>query len=315
MKEEEFFEKLVDCLRERFGEEYNVVRKEITKKNHVIFNGLIIMNKSQNVSPGIHMDLFWKAYCSGTSFDRIVDAIEEIYKREMPQYSIDVSFFTDFDSVKDRICYEIINAKENEELLKDLPHIRFLDLAICFYYLYNDADFGDGVISVHNLHLEMWHTSAEELLELAKKNTPRLLPWECVSLEEVMDGFDDPEAAGFLGTAISEGMDENVNLREEMDAFLAKMPMQVLSNVKKLQGSVCVLYPGVIDELAEKLGGSLYLIPSSVHEVILMTDSGVDAEELKNIVHVINETQVAPEDVLSDSLYYYDRVEKSFRIV
>lgn len=317
MRKEEFFEKVVNSMRERFGEEYNIMLKEIVKNNHVILNGLVIINKAMNVSPTIYLDIFWDAYRAGIRYDRIIDRIEQIYRRDIPQESIDMVFFTDFERVKDRICFEIVNAKENEELLSDIPYIPFLDLAICFYYAYSNEELGEGTILIHNSHIKLWNASAEQLMELAKENTPRLFPWECVSMENVMSEFDDVETIVPGGTEESAGgACDNVNIKEEMDEFLEKNPMHVLSNIKKIHGSVCFLYPGVIDELAEKFGGSIYILPSSVHEVILLADSGRDnPDDLKEMVRVINETQVDPEDILSDSLYYYNRMEKEFEIL
>lgn len=315
MKKEEFFEKVVNSMRERFGEEYDIMLKEIVKNNHVILNGLVVIDKSKNVSPTIYIDIFWDAYRAGIRYDRIIDRIEQIYRRDTPQESIDMNFFTDFDSVKDRICFEIINAKENEELLRDIPHVPFLDLAICFYYAYSNEELGDGTILIHNSHIGMWKISAEKLLDIAKENTPRLFPWECVSMANVMSEFDDAEAIG-LGGGDVKADEVCSNIKEEMDAFLEKTPMHVLSNIKKIHGSICFLYSGVLEELAEKYGGNLYILPSSVHEVILLADSGRDnVEDLKEMIHVINETQVEPEDILSDSLYYFDRIEKSFKIL
>lgn len=310
MKREEFFEKIVDSMRERFGEEYNIMLKEIVKNNHVILNGLVITNRSTNVSPTIYIDIFWDAYRAGIRYDRIIDRIEQIYRRDTPQDSIDMGFFTDFESVKDRICFEVINAKENEELLSDIPYVPFLDLAVCFYYAYTNEELGDGTIRINNSHIGIWNTSAKQLMELAKENTPRLFPWECVSMENVMSEFDNAEAD------VNSGDDrDNVNIKEELDAFLEKNPMHVLSNIKKMHGSVCILYPGLIEELAEKFDGSIYILPSSVHEVILLADRGRDdPDDLKEMIRVINETQVDPEDILSDSLYYFDRVENSFKI-
>jgi len=314
MKKEEFFEKVVNSMKERFGDEYDVMLKEIVKNNHVMLNGLVIVNKSRNVSPTIYIDIFWDAYRTGIGYDRIIDRIEQIYRRDMPQDSVDMDFFTDFESVRDRICYEIINAKENEELLEDIPYVPFLDLAICFYYAYSNAELGEGMILIHNSHVEMWGIAAERLMDIAKENTPRIFPWECVSMENIMSEFDD-EAFQLGGADENPGESEN-NFKEEMDTFLENTPMHVLSNIKKMHGSVCLLYPGVIEELAEKYGGSLYILPSSIHEVILLADRGKDrVDDLKEMIHVINETQVEPEDILSDSLYYFDSIKKSFKIL
>ena len=69
-----------------------------------------------------------------------------------------------------------------------------------------------------------------------------------------------------------------------------------------------MLYPGVLKEMADRIGGDFFIIPSSVHEVILLpdTDKGLN-EALKQLIWEVNRTKVAPEEVLSDALYRYDR--------
>ena len=91
--------------------------------------------------------------------------------------------------------------------------------------------------------------------------------------------------------------------------------MKVLSNDKKAYGAACMLYPGVLERLAEEEGSSLYIMPSSVHETILLADNGrLEPDELKKMISEVNRTQVAPEDVLSDNLYYYDFKDKRVKM-
>ena len=86
--------------------------------------------------------------------------------------------------------------------------------------------------------------------------------------------------------------------------------MKILSNARRVHGVACVLYPGVLERLAWKEGRDLYVIPSSVHEMILLPDIGAQQPtELKEIIREVNRTQVAPAEVLSDSLYRYSRAE------
>ena len=92
--------------------------------------------------------------------------------------------------------------------------------------------------------------------------------------------------------------------------------MKVLTNEKRTQGAACMLYPELLAQLAGKEERSFYIFPSSVHEVILMPDTGRgEAESFKQMIVEINDAQVAPEEVLSDSLYYYDLAEKRVKII
>ena len=101
----------------------------------------------------------------------------------------------------------------------------------------------------------------------------------------------------------------------DMDLYDASKntAMQILSNEGRMYGAVSMLYPGFMQELADKLDANLYILPSSIHEVILIAQTGQeDIAFLKNMVKEVNDTQVLPEEILSDSVYYYDKESQQF---
>lgn len=302
MRIEEFTEKVRDAVEKGLGNGHRVEAKEVRKNNGVILHGLVVLEEGQNVAPTIYLDTFLEAYESGATFMSVLNRLLDICRMEAEKSSIDMEFFRSFEEVRDRICYRLIGKEGNEGLLEDMPYIGFLDLAICFHYAYHSEALGDGTILIHNSHMELWGTSAAELFGLAKRNTKRLFPWTCQSMVEVLR-----EMAG---------QDAETEDAAEQDAFLQEMPLRILSNTKRTHGAACMLYPGVLDSLASKEGHDLYILPSSVHEVILLPDIGIpSATELRNMVREVNDTQVAPEEVLSYSLYRYRRTDGRVTIV
>ena len=84
--------------------------------------------------------------------------------------------------------------------------------------------------------------------------------------------------------------------------------MFVISNTSKIFGASCVLYPGVLEKFAAEKDADIFVLPSSIHEMILVPEKeDQDYSTLPNIVKETNRTEVDPEEVLSDSVYYYDR--------
>lgn len=303
MELNEFTNKVRKAVEKEFGEKYQVELKEVRKNNGVVLHGLLIVSAERNVIPTIYLDSFWEAYEGGVTFTEIVGRLVEIYRRETSGKNINMDFFREFEKVKDRICYRLIGKKSNEALLSDIPHIDFLDLAICFFYAYKGAELGEGSILIHNSHMQLWQTNTLELWQLAGVNTPKLFPARIFSMEEVLE-------------ELFEEQEEPVSGVEEYRQFLDYMPMKILSNEQKTQGAACILYEGCLEKLTENYGKSFYVLPSSVHEVILLSDSGKEAaEELKSMIHDVNRTQVSPEEVLSDSLYYFDSKEKKLKII
>lgn len=298
MELKEFAKKVCKAMEKEFGEECRVELREVPKNNGVVLHGLLLVSGDRNVIPTIYLDTFWEAYEGGVTFAEIVGRLVEIYRKEACGTSIDMDFFREFDKVKDRICYRLVGKSANEGLLADVPHIDYLDLAICFFYAYSGTELGEGSILIHHSHAEMWNTNTLELLELAEKNTPTLFPARCFSMEELLEETKE---------ALSE---------EEYRDFLQSVPMKILSNEKKNQGAGCLLYEGVLERIAEEYSGNFYLLPSSIHETILLPDSGTEsAESLRRMVCEVNRSQVLPEEVLSDSLYYYSREDGRLEIV
>lgn len=292
----EFAKKVQTAAAGSLGEEYNVTLKEVRKNNNVRLQGLIIRRQEQNISPTIYLDAFFEAYMAGMEFDNIVRRVIEMFREEEPGVDIDMDFFRSFDKVRDRICYRLIHAGKNQELLEKVPYIPFLDLAVCFFYSYENAQLGNGVIMIYNNHLDMWNTTTEELARLSAENTPRIYPWDMNSMESVIQELFDEEREDFS--------------REEQNLFLAEMPLQILSNKGHHYGASSILYPGLLKQLANEIGSSLYILPSSVHEVIILPDRhGEDEQQLKQMIADVNATQLEPEEVLSDSLYYFDLQE------
>lgn len=287
-------------VKERLGEEFNVRLQQVQKNNGVIFQGMVILNKARNVSPTIYLDDYYEAYCNGYDVERIIEGILKIYEEDTPKGNIDMDFFKDFQSVKDRICYRLIDEKLNRELLEKIPHVKFMNLAICFYYAYESEELGSGSILIYHTHLAMWKVTVEELLALAHVNTPGLLPWECSSMENVLEEL--------MGDCF---MSEHDKMQ-----FFKDVPMSVLSNNKRTYGASCILYPGVLEQLSLRFQSGFYILPSSIHEVILLCDGCGESEpELKNMIKEVNRTQLETVEVLSDSLYYYSLNKKQIEIL
>ncbi|MCM1569852.1 MAG: DUF5688 family protein [Roseburia sp.] len=257
MNKSAFANEVCRLMREQLGEEYRVELQEVNKNNNVKLQGLLILAQESNVTPTIYLDSFYDAYSRGASVGSILEVILQIYREDTPKQQVKMDFFRDFEKVKDRICYKLINGRYNEELLEQIPHVPFLDLAICFYYAYQGEILGEGSILIYNSHMEMWRTSTAELMKLAKENTTRLFPGELCTMEEAIHGRMREQHTQ-KGVKSPE--------KEEERELLQEVPMKILTNAKQVQGAACILYPGLLAQIADKMSESFYILPSSVHE-------------------------------------------------
>ena len=297
MDMETFAGEICAAVEKELGSGFRAEVREVRKNNGVLLHGLLVLSEGQEVVPTIYLERFLEAYVSGAAFEEVVRRVLSVYEESNTKGCIDMGFFRSFEDVRDRICYRLIGRKGNEGLLEGIPYVGFLNLAICFYYSYHGEMLGDGTILIHNSHMEMWGTCTAELFDLAGRNTRRLFPWKCRGLGEVLQ---EMEGSGY-----------GADMEDPVDAPFMDLPMKVLSNNKGIHGAACILYPGVLDGVAQEMGNNFFILPSSVHEVILLPDTGnEDSEDLKKIISAVNTTQVAPEEVLSDTLYRYDRADK-----
>ncbi len=279
-----FTNEIVEMLQEKLGAECTVTVTEVLKNNNVSLTGIVVMKESDNVAPTIYLEEPYRQYQDGSTLQEIVDEIATLYEKQTHNVKVDMDFFRDFSMVKDRIYHKVINYDKNRKLLEDIPYFRWHDLAIIFYYAMEEAAFGRASIMLHNSHLDMWGRSAEEVYCVAKENMRQSMPELLMPMQKLLE-----DVAG-------------------IKAGERDLPLYVLTNKSRMFGASAMLYSNKIGELATKLNSNLLILPSSVHEVLLLPDDQVQEYDFyKEMVREVNTTQVDPEEILSFNLYRYER--------
>lgn len=298
-----FKQQLVDSLREFFPVDTQIVIRPFIHNNQLILDGLTILEPGSNISPTIYLNYYFKKHQNGTDFSSIQQQILQYYHRHCPITHIDTSFFTNFDHVYSRIAYRLVHYEKNRELLKEIPHFPYLDLAIIFYCLVPEGPYENASILIYNHHLTYWEVQPETILNLARKNTPLLLPWRCDSLAELI--LPALDILPFKEQPCAEEL-----LNDEV------IPMYVLSNQQRYFGASCMLYPNALKEISQQFNDNLYILPSSIHEVILIPASFADdADDLSKIVQDVNVSEVTQDEILSDSVYYYNQSNEQVSVI
>lgn len=280
----------------RTGENYRVRINDVRKNNGVVLSGLTVTQDDSNISPTIYLNSYYEEYENGrATLKNVVNDVLDTYNRNRVNRSVDMRYFLNYECVKGSIVYKLVNAEKNRELLEDVPHVPFLDLAVVFQCLVAKECMGTATILVHNVHLKLWDVSVQELYKAAKENTQKLQKYEIKSMKEVICEIMRAENPG------------EFDADECMAELEGSVPLYVLSNKSRVEGAACILYPGLIRHFADAVGSSLYIIPSSIHEVLLLPAGDADeGGEIKNMIREINDSQVREEEVLSYSLYFYD---------
>lgn len=287
----EFTNELKELLIQMVEEGTRVDIHETVKNNDVTYPSITLMKKGTHGAPSIRLDGFYHDYLEGRSMEEIAEAVLAMTD-PMPESGFDMEAFMDFDSAKENILFRVVGLDQNSRRLSEMPHVRFLDLAITFYYMLEQKEGSDiaASIQIQNDHLELWQVDTETLYDIAMKNTVEKMP---VRMRAVFD-------------VLTEALQiEGPEVKPER-----KGSMYVLSNEKNFYGAAVIYYPGVLKEAAERFDADLYILPSSVHEVILLPigkENDSDVSYFNDMIRDINLAHVAAEEVLSDHLYYYDR--------
>lgn len=313
MKFQEFLESLKKELMSRLGANYTIKSNAVMKNNSVQLEGITILKEGENISPNIYVNDYFEQYLLGRKIYSIGTEILEIYENHKISQSLDMKFFENFKEIQHTIAFKLVNYERNETLLKSIPHIRFLDLAIVFYCLLQNNENGSISVLIYNRHLEMWNVKKELIYEFAIKNTPQLLTVELKEMEEVVEEAFIQECKSQYSRELcsQEIKEEEIEqLVSSLTPFKKKekgnIPMYVLTNKSKVNGAACILYQDIMYHFASFMHNDVYILPSSVHEVILVPTNVMQTkEELEGIVKEVNETQVDREEVLSDKIYRY----------
>ncbi len=287
-----FCEELIAQITVLVGEDYDVRIRHVVKNNGVKLDGVVILKKEENTAPTIYINEYFTQYQEGRSMNSIVKEIIQITMEEGEKIipSI-VPENLSFDYMKNKIIYRLVNYEKNKSELEKVPHIRYLDLAITFHCLVKWEKVEIGTIRVNKEMMNQWQVTTKDLWELAKKNTPKLFPIQIRSMNEVI--------ADLLKQEVGSLPFDHESLQSEMYVF---------TNKSGINGASVLLYENAISNFASSNQTDFYILPSSIHEVILIPfQQNFSKKELNEMVNDVNSTEVPTEDILSNRVYIYHR--------
>lgn len=320
IKLDEFVDMVKRELDEYYEGEMEVKIVKVLKNNDVEYTGVSLVSKNSKISPTVYLDSYYCQYIDEKPLKYIVDDIVEIYDNHHFDVDCNMDFFNDYELCKDRILFKVVNKEKNTRLLKDVPYIEYLDMAIVFYYLINCDLAGNATILIKNTHIENWGCKVDELFKDAKDNTRRLLKTILKPLHELILESMIQKVGYELGIEDEYSKEEAEKIAHELNKSFMHMPddmpMYVLSNEIKQYGASVILYEDVLKAAANVCDGDFYMLPSSIHEVIIIGAKYVDSpKNLADMVKDVNETQLSDEEVLTDSVYYYNSVDNELSVM
>ena len=221
---------------------------------------------------------------------------------------VDLDFIESYEKAKGHIYPKIINREHNSGLLDEVPHVDFGDLSVIFRIEVDTLGDGSvGNVTVRNEFAGRWGVDTSELLKTARENMNRNNRPSIKSMFSVLRNLSL--------NVYGDGSDVNEDALCALQGDNAP-EMYVLGVERKPLGAVGIIDDELLSEFAGRIGSDLYILPSSIHELILLpnNDNGESIDQLMGMVHEVNSTQVCPEDFLSYNVYLFSRDEKCISI-
>lgn len=297
---------VISELRARMGDCYRFTVHKIPKNNGRVLNGLCILQEGENTTPTIYLESFFHRYRQGESLENLINEIIQTYGQHRTLVQQEFSHLLDLDYLKDKIIYRLIHTQSNPELLKDRPSLPCHDLSIVFYLFLDQNDHCSMTSPVTNYQMDHWKLTPEELYRIASINTPHLFPPCLHAMDQVI---------GHLIRS-TEGSSSTDSQSTEFPDLPDTPSLYILTNDTGTYGASVLLYPNILRNFAQLLGRDLVILPSSIHEVLLLPyEDGQDLSDMCSMVTFINQTEVPLEDQLSNHVYLYSRETDSVQMI
>lgn len=281
LQKEAFVKAFMEKFAERFGTEYILEEKHVPVNNGAEYVGMLVHKKGRRSSPVLKIHELYEEYQSGTTVDELITEVMESLLEPWNEMEEKADEQRCYEEAKEKIMVQLVNYNKNKEMLTRIPHKRYLDMAIIFRVVVH-VDDRNGVASymVNQSVFETWNVDVDELYKQAIRNMVQTYPISCVSLQEFLLGVTYP------------------NIPQ----------LYIFTNTMKTYGAAAILYPDMLKKMAEQLGGDLLILPSSIHEVLLLRyDPEQNINWFQEMVCSINRSDVAERDVLSNHVYIYRR--------
>ena len=299
MRMEEFAEEVLKGVKEKAGGTLKVRIVPANKNNGVTLTGITASRPESSGGACIYLNGFYEGYCDGQiTLDWVAeDVYGKLVEHRNDLDGVDMKLLWDWEAAKTRIRAKLVNREMNRELLKGVPYREFLDLAVIYYATVDGLPEGmNGAFTVSKKNMEVWRKDENALYQSAVSNIR-------------LDGkpvFED------MKKIIRSMMPEEIS---DLPVGISRFRFYVLTNPQKVFGAVELLDGNTLKEIGDELGGDFIVLPSSLHEsIIIPADGSVSYQKLADMVTDINVNVVSAEERLSDHVYLYEREEGVLKI-
>lgn len=294
MNFDDFKQEVLNFLQTSMPDEYKGVTFNIceVEKNNSTTRTAIQVNDGSEIRSNIYLEPAFEHYSkTGDIFETQSEFKKAVIEAIKKKPAFDIEATKNWAQVKDRIVPRLINKELNK--LDEIPHTDFLDLAMVY-----EIDFdGIGTARISDIAQEMWGVSTEEIHTAAMSNLDRLRAPIISGMTEMLQEM--AEASG-------------QEMPEEMAEQLAQtIPMKVITTKEHVLGAVHLANIKFLRTVEAVTGGGFWIIPSSIHELIIAPLDDLESDILTEMVAEVNANEVEPTEVLSNTIYKFENGELS----
>lgn len=291
MKIQAFGEKIKELVETKTTEHEEVMFKEIVKSNDVIRHAIIIKDVKDQIAPTIYIDNYFMKFKSEEELDEVANEIINSYHKYKINGMMDMDYLCDYEKAKDNIFVKLVNKDKNEKSLNGAIKRDFLDLCAVVYFSFSNISDVRATTTVKKELLNMWNRTEDEVYEKAIYNTKEKLG---CTIEDLASYFSP-----LVNSAAFDLEKTNLDLTHGF--------MYCMTNMIKHFGASCMMYEDKLNEFSKNIGRDLIVLPSSVHEILIIpAEKNIIEEEINSIIRQVNESAVDETEVLSDHFYYYE---------
>lgn len=293
MQFDEFKKYVAENIKAYLPQEYenaSVSVRQATKNNNISLSALCIVGEHKT-APNIYLEQFYVHYLFGMPMEDVMECIADVYLNSLrSDINITAEDFT-YEKLKDSIGVSVCNAAKNQKMLQDVPHEIKGDFALTYHVKVSLGEDGEGVIQIHNSHLEMWGIDENTLRETAWHNMEHHFPYQLSDVHDMIEAEFDVS---------------------KLPWYRRNTTMYLLSNPDRFHGTAYLFSDRAMSEVAEKFGTDMLVTPLSVHEcVLLRRDEIQDMDELKEMMEFFYKRRINPEYALTSDIYLFDYQEQT----
>lgn len=292
----QFTNEIAEMVSAELGDNYCVGINDITKSGDVELLALTIKKGDEKIASSIYINDFYEEYVNGEiTKENIVSSVVSVYANSGCELDVD-EIFTRIN--KENIVPILLNKETNIKYLGDkvtYEHPQLENICVAFQIVVDETSEDRKTITVTKELKEKYFgdLTEQDMYEIALKNTDFRLK----SLEQVMEELLYGKNCDYTDAC-------NVKLENDM--------VYVLTNGNGVNGASSILNIDKMKQIEEE-NGAFYILPSSIHECLLVGQNGFEANALKQMVQEVNSSDVRPEEQLDDTVYIFENGE--FRTV